>query len=241
MAASFGKFRFRRAQLTVGTNFASTVSGNFVIGYSENPDIQLASAGSADLANQVYNLDGKSCPFWAPVRYPARFRDRSKWYNIDNDSDEVMNTTQGKFIVAIQQLPTASLPLTIPMLLDYEIEFTEPALQAKSALNLGALVTNTGLTLTQRDTETRGQYHVSTGTALPEGIIYKIVGGLEIQTVDGSVDASFVVHYTNAALSHGFYNTYSDAAKAANWIVANIQVGGSFSTGAFQIQPATLA
>lgn len=236
MASSFGKFRFKKAQLTIATNFATTVSGNYMIGYSENPDLQLATLGSNDLSNQVYNLGGRSCPFWSPVRYPAKFRDTSRWYNIDADSTEVMMTTQGKFVIAIQQMPSATLPLNIPVLLDYEIEFCEPALQNKTTLSYGAPLTKTATTFVQRDQELRGQYHVATGP-LPTNTVYRIMSGASIPTALGVVEASFVAHYTNAEYSHGFYRTFADAVNAQNPIVANVLTGDSFILDGLELRP----
>lgn len=227
LASSFGKFRFRRARLTVGCNFATTISGNFLISYSENPQLQLASLTDSALFNQIYAMNGQSSPFWSPITYDAKIRDRSKWYNIDADSSNLMDSIQGKFILAIQTTPSAPLPVTIPILLDYEIELVDPAIQVPGPA-FGTSLAKSNTTFTQRAEETRGQYHVSAGGDLPDNIIYKIVGGAQIITRDGIEEATWIVHYTNAALSHGFYRTFADACAAVNPVVSSIQVGGTF-------------
>jgi hypothetical protein len=227
LASSFGKYRFRKARLTIGTNFATTISGNMLIAYSENPQLQLASLNDQALFNQIYAMNGQSSPFWSPITYEARIKDRAKWYNVDADSDNTMDSVQGKFIIAVQTTPSAPLPVTIPILLDYEIEMVDPTIQVQGP-TYGAPLTKTSTTFEQRAEEIRGQYHVSTGGALPDNIIYKIVGGAQLNTRDGIEEATWICHYTNSALSHGFYRTFADACAAKNSIVSSIQVGGTF-------------
>ena len=126
LARSFQKYRFKKAHLTVQANAPTTTTGGYVAGYTENPD-----QGFDDNAiSQISTLSGAvSAPLWVAQTIPAKLRDK-KWYNIDADSIEVMDSIQGMFV--FQQISPASTtaPMNFPVWLDYEIEFMGCAAQA---------------------------------------------------------------------------------------------------------------
>jgi hypothetical protein len=41
LASSYGKFRFTSMTLQIASNFSTSIGGNLIAGYSENPDIQI--------------------------------------------------------------------------------------------------------------------------------------------------------------------------------------------------------
>lgn len=234
LAGSYDKFRFKKLQLQVACNFSTTVGGNIIAGYSENPEIQILNGDN--IFNQVYALNGVSANLWAPVTIRAALADKAKWYNVDEDSSSTMNTTQGVFIITLQSQVGLTGEVTIPVLLHYELELKDPAVQ-QDALPLGPVQTWKEVKFIQRTDETRGQYHVDSGDALTVGLVYYIVGGFRLETHDGPEIAHYVVHWDNAALSHGFYRKIQDAVSGLNPIVYAIPTGGTFTTApGLQIQ-----
>jgi hypothetical protein len=125
----YQKFRFRKLRMIVQSSAASTISGLYVMGYNSNPDAELA-VNSPMSSTQVFALPGAvSRPFWIVGTADAKIEDRNKWYYVDADSEEVMNTTQGYFAIVVQAPANTTTPTVVPVLLEYEIEFTGSAIQ----------------------------------------------------------------------------------------------------------------
>jgi len=236
LAASFQKYRFRRAALKIAANFSTTVGGNLVIGYSENPKVQLLE-GEA-LFNQLFAMNGMSASLFTPVTMPARIADKAKWYNIDEDANanEIMNTTQGVFYIALQSSATITGDATIPIILEYDVEFKDQALQSERAVFSNVIDNFAAVTFIQRKEEQRGQYHVESGSPLGPNVIYKILDGVTLATRDGPVVANWFVHYENTMYSHGFYLTAQDAIDAVNPVVVNVTIDGTFQVGPLRLQ-----
>jgi hypothetical protein len=116
----FQKFRFRKAKLIMQSGLSTSSTGMIVAGYCENPDFEV----STDAATRdVFALPGaRSQNLWTVLDIPAHFQDKTKWYNVDEDSSEIMQTTQGKFFIVVQQPPSITGSLAIPLRLEYEIE-----------------------------------------------------------------------------------------------------------------------
>jgi len=111
----------------IQNNFSTGTSGNLIAAFAENPDYQVDS-GTQAASNQVFALNGaKSANFWQPITVEARISDRNKWYNVDLGSLQTMNTTQGVFVVVVQNPPNTSTVQSIPIMFRYEIEFTGTA------------------------------------------------------------------------------------------------------------------
>jgi hypothetical protein len=146
LALNFEKFRFRRARLTVGSNFPTTVAGNIITGYAQNPDQAFGDGVTA--IRQVFALLGaQSTALYAPVDISARIMDKAKWYNIDQNSAEKMSTTQGKFMLVTQSPASITTPVDIPLYLEYDIEFSGSALQ-EDELAGGLVLPMPALTIT---------------------------------------------------------------------------------------------
>jgi hypothetical protein len=223
LAGSYQKYRYRRLVLKIASNFSTTVGGNIIAGYSENPEMQLLDGGA--VFNQLFAMNGVSTSLFTPVNITGRIGDKNKWYNIDEDSAVIMDTTQGVFFVALQSAVTVTGTQTIPIMIEYDIEFKEPAVQTAKP-TFQALQVWEPAGVIQRKDETRGQYHVETNP-LTVNNIYRIPEGVKILTKDGPEIAFWVAHFDNNVLSHGFYKTRQDCISAQNQIVSNIGVGGS--------------
>jgi len=129
LAGIYQKFRFRKLRLVVQTGASTSISGLYVAGYNSNPDSEIA-VNSPKAGTQVFALPGAvSRPLWIVGNVDAKIEDRNKWYYVDPDSEEVMNTTQGYFAIVIQAVPSTITPIVLPILLEYEVEFTGSAIQ----------------------------------------------------------------------------------------------------------------
>lgn len=125
IAANYQKYRFRRLAMTIQSSTTTSTNGLYIVGYNSNPDAEL-TPGTA--IPQVYDLPGaQSTNVWRTITSVAKLEDRNKWYFLDEDSEEVMNTTQGYFALVVQSPTSATGPLTLPVMLDYTVEFTGSA------------------------------------------------------------------------------------------------------------------
>lgn len=121
LASSYQKFRFRKLTLKVQSSTTTAINGLYLVGYNSNPDAEVSPTLSVP---QVFALPGAiSANVWRSVVCTARLEDKNRWYNIDADSKEIMNTTQGAFYICVQSPTNSATPIVMPVLLDYEIEF----------------------------------------------------------------------------------------------------------------------
>lgn len=128
MARNFQLFRFKKLVLTVFSNLPSTSGGSFTAAYTENPD-QAFTNGTA-LSSQVFSLPGAVAGnMFVPTKMSAAINDRAKWYRIDEDTEEVMNSTQGMFVISVDSLTAITTAITVPVFLEYVVEFKGSALQ----------------------------------------------------------------------------------------------------------------
>lgn len=131
MARNYQKYRFRRVSVTIQSSASTSIGGLYVVGYNSNPDAEL-SAGLATV-QRIATLPGAvSANAWRTVTSRARLEDPNKWYNLDADSEEVMQTTQGYFAIAVQIPSTGTGPTTYAVWLDYTIELKGNALNSAS-------------------------------------------------------------------------------------------------------------
>lgn len=127
---SFQKYRFRSCVLRLQAGLPTTVGGLLVVGYCENPDYELDKNNAS---RDIFALEGaQSKNLWTNIESRAYFRDKGRWYNIDIDSPEVMNTVQGQFYVCVQSAINVTGKMTIPIRLQYEIEFAGTAYQSET-------------------------------------------------------------------------------------------------------------
>lgn len=219
LASSFEKFRFKQASVMLASNFSTTVSGSIIAGYMENPDQSILPAPA--IFNQVFTSgSGVSQSLWKPLNVRANFTDKGKWYNIDADSEESMQTQQGKFIFVVQSPVGVTGEVQIPVLLDYDIEFSGSATQPLNT-NIGPAVLLNGSVYTKRSTEGAGEYHANTPTTLVEDQIYMFTPVVPIiPTAQGNAYALYMVYNAGTLRSHSFYASLGDALKLENKILA---------------------
>jgi hypothetical protein len=128
IASNYQKFRFRSMALTLQSSTTTGTNGLYIVGYSANPEFALSNASG--IINQVFAMPGaQSSNIWRTTTSHAKIEDRSKWYNVDEDSTEFMTTTQGYFVIVLQSPPTTTAPVVFPVILDYDIEFSGQAIQ----------------------------------------------------------------------------------------------------------------
>lgn len=125
LAQNYQKFRFKRLGMTVQSTASSATGGLYTVGYNSNPDAEVGTGVGA--LQKVSALPGMtSASAWTTTTVNGKIEDTNKWYNLDADSAEVMQTTQGYFAIICGATPTA--PVSYPIWLDYTIEFSGAAI-----------------------------------------------------------------------------------------------------------------
>lgn len=131
IARNYQKFRFTKLSLKIQSSTTTSTNGLYVVGYNSNPD---AEYNQDTAVASVFSLPGaQSANVWRTITSAARIEDRSKWYNLDDDSEESMQTTQGFFSVVVQSPTSATGPLVMPVLLEYTIELTGSSVLTENA------------------------------------------------------------------------------------------------------------
>jgi hypothetical protein len=111
-----------------GNNVSTTTNGAIVGAYLANPDQELPS----NPVRALFGAGGCSAPVWQPLSIDAKLLGRgpvNDYFNVDADSREVMLTTQGKFVLALQGQLSSTNSIDFPIYLEYEIEFKGAAIQ----------------------------------------------------------------------------------------------------------------
>lgn len=131
LARNYQKFRFTKMSLKIQSSTTTSTNGLYVVGYNSNPDAEYSQATAIPA---VFDLPGaQSANVWRTITSVARIEDRNKWYNLDDDSEEVMQTTQGYFAVVVQSPTSATGPLVMPVILEYSIEFSGSAFNTENS------------------------------------------------------------------------------------------------------------
>lgn len=121
MAAIYQQYRFRKLRFTLATVLPTTTYGQFWLAYTRNPDHRIANDVEAN-ANVFALENSRQCQAWTPATYDCALSPNTTIFNIDNDSREIMKTTQGKFFIATSGQFNLTGTYTIPVYLEYEIE-----------------------------------------------------------------------------------------------------------------------
>lgn len=133
LARNYQKFRFTKLALKIQSSSTTSTNGLYVAGYCSNPDFEYAQNNAVAA---LFSLPGaQSTNVWRTIVIEARIQDRNKWYNLDEDSEEIMQTTQGFFGIAVQSPTSATAPIVMPILLDYSVQFTGNAFNDVSTGN----------------------------------------------------------------------------------------------------------
>lgn len=119
LAKNYVQFRFRACKLIYVSSISTATSGAIVGAYSPNPDLSLGPNANTTL----FAMNGVSASIFVRTEIKANFLDKAKWYNIDADSAEIMNTTQGFFALAVDQTITLSSAVQATLNIEYDIEF----------------------------------------------------------------------------------------------------------------------
>lgn len=118
LAESHQKYRFKRMSLMITPGLPTTVGGNLVAGYTPNPDDDVRTI------DEILSLPGaKLMSLWQAQQIQTKIEDPNSWYFCDPDSSEIMKTTQGKFVVGNAGASGFTTRITIPIVIDYVIQF----------------------------------------------------------------------------------------------------------------------
>lgn len=128
IASVYQKFRFRNLAITVQSSATTATGGLMVLGYCSNPDFEITPNRDSSWKAVMDFPGAQSTNLWRTVTSVAKLQDKNKWYNVDADSAEIMQTTQGYFAISVQSPSTTTAPISMPVWLDYEVEFTGAAI-----------------------------------------------------------------------------------------------------------------
>jgi hypothetical protein len=214
LASSFQKFRFRRLALTLQSSTTTSTNGLYIVGYNSNPDAEAPSGQAIPFA---FDLPGaQSGNVWRTITSNGRIEDPRKWYNVDPESLEVMQTTQGYFMVVLQSVPSTTGPITFPVILDYEVEFTGSALNPLSTSPIQLFPAGT---FTYNSVSGNYTFAAATGEpALPttvNNVGYRLLPSYPITVVDSdgpTLITALIIMPT--ALSWAFFASEEDYDKA---------------------------
>lgn len=121
ISKNFQKFRFTRLNFRVMSNLPTTVGGTITTGFSSNPDHKLAEGQL--IQPQIFALDGAQISnLWVHCIVRCPLKDKSKWYNVDTDSVEIMQTAQGKVYLQTSGGANITSEIDVPVVIDYEIQ-----------------------------------------------------------------------------------------------------------------------
>lgn len=133
LARNYQKFRFTKLALKIQSSSTTSTNGLYVAGYCSNPDFEYSKENAVPA---IFSLPGaQSTNVWRTIVVQANLQDKNKWYNLDEDSSEIMQTTQGYFAIAIQSPANSTANIVMPVLLDYTVQFSGNAFQSLNASN----------------------------------------------------------------------------------------------------------
>lgn len=144
MARNFMNFRFTKLHVTIQGTLPTSVGGSLIAAYCENPDYDLELNSAV---KQAFALSGAvSKNLWTNLECECPIYDRQKWYRVDADSAEAMNTTQGAIFVVVQNPVAITGTQNCAIRVRYNIEFAGDAIQNDYALPTSIVMPSTTFT-----------------------------------------------------------------------------------------------
>lgn len=121
LASTYQKFRFTKARLYLYGSMVNQLGGLLTMGFTNDPLVDIPTSQFA--YQQVFAYDGaKMQDLQQPLFCDAKFLGKES-YTLSTLVD--LLTTQGTFLLtAVQAFSTLTSALQIPILLEYEIEFS---------------------------------------------------------------------------------------------------------------------
>jgi len=239
--AIYGQYKFRKMQFIVHGNLPTTVGGILYLGYSRNPDLTIPTGQDAPTA--ISSMENSmAVSVWSTSSFAPNVA-TNEWYNVDDDSTEVMKTTQGVLFIAQGGLYNITSSAEIPIYLDYVIETrgqqVQPVNQAR------AVVYPSGsFEIESVDPQTKRTYwehQLASGETVPYPALifdapYFISPQIAVPTLDGKTETALIMSATNgprtppgAAYNICFFSSLeafnSNTTIDSKGTTANIQVG----------------
>lgn len=119
MASNYQQYQFKRLKVSVRGNLPTIVGGDLYTGYSRNPDFEIADNSEAP-AN-IFALENSTITnLWTVTSFECPLK-TTQWFNVDEDSDEIMLTTQGKIFIGTLGQFNVTANFEIPVFVDYEL------------------------------------------------------------------------------------------------------------------------
>lgn len=222
LARNYQQFKFRKAKLIFGNNVSTSINGAIVGAYLTNPDQELP----ANPVRALFGAGGSSAPVWQPLSIEAKLLGRgpvNDYFNIDADSREVMLTTQGKFVLALQGQLSSTTNIDFPIYLDYEVEFRGAGIQKVISTGLDQQIYGSGI-VNKSATANAFSYTISASENLPtlvlsKAYIFSFPIGLQNLSGDDEDAYVFVPAFTGTGYYGGYWYKTAEDLKTNNFIV----------------------
>lgn len=224
LSANYQQYRFKRAAITMQSPASTTASGLYAIGYTRNPDQEIGS-GTQAIQTITAMPGAATSSVWNTTTTHASLD--SKWYNIDADSLEIMDTTQGFFSACVITPPTATASVSFAVWLDYTIEFRGNAVQrlpSTFSLFPAGTWTRVGTTNTATFTADAGEPAFPTTDV---NVTYTVNPTWAITDTNGTLTTARAAAKTTQANNPWFFYPSADAASQQN---GAINIPATFTT-----------
>jgi hypothetical protein len=154
LANAYQKYRFTKLKFRLAPGIATSVSGTYTAGFSNEVDWAPKSA------NDIFVTQGaKTCTLWESTDIMGDVSNRRQnWFMTDLDSEERNDTIQGVFAFILESVSNLSGEVKVPLVMDYEIEFYGARFPSERK---GAVKMTDKMTMAWRDQT--GQWNVQTG------------------------------------------------------------------------------
>lgn len=117
---NFQQYRFKKLRATVRGNLPTTVGGDLYIAYTRNPDHSIVDNPVAP--QNVFSIEGSIITnLWSATEFDCKCS-TNQWYNVDDDSEEIMVTSHGKLFIATLGGFNITNQFEMPLFLEYVVE-----------------------------------------------------------------------------------------------------------------------
>jgi len=186
----FQKFRFRRARLVFRAAAPTSVGGTAVLAYNTDPTKSYEPPNGAQ--NLFASPQAISTSFFTLATVEAKL-DTQTWFLSKIDEGEEDTTIQGAFHISMEVTPNVSAPSSVPIYLEYEVEFKDST-EATTNVSAGIWPSTT---FTVRRLPAAGVFDVTVAAgetapfpAMTIGRLYQFNPAIELATVDGDLATS---------------------------------------------------
>lgn len=231
LSKAFEKYRFRRLKLRVQSTSGTSTTGAYIVGYAENPDMKVPAWPLSERA--IQNLRGAtSKSLWLGQECEGYIVDKNKWYNIDEDSTEIMQTIQGKFLILQQSVSSLTKDIDFIVYLDYTIELSGSAIQTTEGTSGPSIIKWDGtIANLPKESPSAWAFNGYDSGAVQNAVLYELSPVVTLGT--NEIQATYMNNLTVGKNTYlALYRNKEDAIEYQN-AITGVEVGGDVTTIVF--------